>query len=34
MCYFQMGTLVEQHEPIINQVQETAMVVEADTEKG
>ncbi|KXN85459.1 Syntaxin-like protein psy1 [Leucoagaricus sp. SymC.cos] len=32
--FIDMGTLVEQHEPIINQIQETAGVVEADTEKG
>jgi len=32
--FIDMGTLVEQHDAIINQVDETAGVVEADTEKG
>lgn len=34
MFYFQMGTLVEQHDALVNQVEETAGVIEADTEKG
>lgn len=34
ILYFQMGTLVEQHDAVINQVEETARVVEGDTEKG
>ncbi len=32
--YFQMGTLVEQHDAVINEVEATARTVEADTEKG
>lgn len=30
----QMGTLVEQHDVVINQIEETAGAVQADTEKG
>lgn len=29
-----MGTLVEQHDAVIKQVEETARSVEGDTEKG
>jgi t-SNARE complex subunit (syntaxin) len=32
--YFQMGALVEQHEPIINRVHDTAIEVESDMVKG
>ncbi|KAF5358271.1 hypothetical protein D9756_001641 [Leucocoprinus leucothites] len=32
--FIDMGTLVEQHEPIINQVQDTAIEVEGDVMKG
>jgi len=32
--FIDMGTLVEQHDAVINQVEETARAVEADTEKG
>jgi len=34
MLYFQMGTLVEQHEPIINRIQDTAIEAEGDVMKG